>query len=455
MPRFKPVTQDYPEEKKFPPRPGNKITWDEALKYLASFDPEKHWSHCIVYVWRLWPIIIKDHPKYIDKITSMENMSYEYMKSVHGGGTYKFIIADTDRREKEIEFTLQIPITEAMPKINYEELDIGHRENKSYVQKLIAEGIITPEGKPMFDEKHRTEISAVVSGMQSIIQQLLAERQNAPRGADAEALNRSMDLLSTAYNKAIEAAAAHNEKDAVDQLTKVVEVVRSMVEQSKPKQDDSIWPQILQLQRESHDRQMELMRQLVETVKSQGKPESWLDEFMKLKEVFGLKLSHERGTDSMLETVLRYAVPLSESIGRIVANVAALRGVTPQPPPGAGPPATVPAPSPNPNPNPSLDPKDEFKSVLRQYGGLILNAINTGVSGADFAYSIVQLFGMPMYGMIRNIGKDNILEAMKSTPEFYDQVKFIMPQVEQFVTEFLEVDLTAPLEDEDENGTVQ
>lgn len=429
--------KSYPEEKLWPQRPGNRITWNQALDYFSKFDPERHWSHTIIYVYRIWPVIIKTQdPRYIDKISDMSNLSYNYMLTMHGGGQYKFIAKDTDGQCREITFTLDIPITEAMPKLDYSELDLGRPENRSYIEKLKNEGIIDSEGKPMNLNKDSTDISSVVSSMQTIIEKLLEDNRRMrevtlPQPVDKDALSKSMDMLSQAYKTAIDTTLRTASETPMTQVTEVMQFVKTLVEQLTPKQQNSpisleslanLYNTLMDSQLKTHQAQMELMRQLMEHTKK-DRLEEMLDMVGRLSDVFGIKVGKSE-PESKIETIMKYGLPIAQSIERIVNGVMAAKGGN--------------IVQPNPAPQPVPQPASPAEYIIRNYGGLVLKALGDGVSGDEFAYQVIDMFGMPVYTSITSVGKDTLIEAAKSVPEFSVHITSIMQSFEKFVEDFFD-----------------
>jgi hypothetical protein len=62
-------------------------------------------------------------------------------------------------------------------------------------------------------------------------------------------------------------------------------------------------------------------------------------------------------------------------------------------------------------------PPNEMLLLLQNYGGLILNALNSGVPGYDFADNVARLFGNATHAMIANHGEQVLAENMLAIPE--------------------------------------
>jgi hypothetical protein len=325
-----------------------------------------------------------------------------------------------------------------MPKLNYHELVIDHPNNKTYVERLKNERILTPDGQIMEDVQKNRELT----GMQAIVDRLLGQLESARKRPDVDesALNRAIEMLGTAYSKAIDTTIG-NKKSALEELTQVVEFAKSILATAQqPKQNDGeVWRELLKIQSEAHKTQLELMQRLVDA-KTNPPGDDWIDRFTRIAEVFGIRIGGGGGRESTLETVLRLGAPIVQSVSNIiVASMAAKSGV---PMPQQQTPQTTEV--------TPVTPEDQVKQVIRNYGGLVINALGNGIPGDEFAYNIINLFGIQVYNSIASYGKERILEAIKATPEFYQQVQHMMPTLEKFVDDFIDAPNRQVEEEEEE-----
>jgi hypothetical protein len=77
---------------------------------------------------------------------------------------------------------------------------------------------------------------------------------------------------------------------------------------------------------------------------------------------------------------------------------------------------------------------NEIGALLGQFGGLALNALNSGVSGAEFGDNLSRVFGTGMIAGIGNYGEDALTQAMLSMPEF---AHFGENRIRRFTHEFV------------------
>ena len=133
-----------------PPPPAPRCTWEQAEPYFNTLTDEQ-WSFIESYVYRLVPIIDRtlsdiNHKSYIDIIQG--KIDRDYIVSEHGGGVYNLKINDRTTLNKPLmNLKIEIPVTEAQPKLDIRELDLNENKNKRYIDKLIQEGKLTPDLK--------------------------------------------------------------------------------------------------------------------------------------------------------------------------------------------------------------------------------------------------------------------------------------------------------------------
>jgi hypothetical protein len=78
-------------------------------------------------------------------------------------------------------------------------------------------------------------------------------------------------------------------------------------------------------------------------------------------------------------------------------------------------------------------PPNEIQTLLANSGGLVLSALNGGLSGAEFADNVANLFGSATPAFIANHGEDALTASMLSIPEFK---MFGEAKLRKFVHEF-------------------
>src|SRR6185369_1195442 len=153
-------------------------------------------------------------------------------------------------------------------------------------------------------------------------------------------------------------------------------------------------------------------------------------------------LGEGSGKKSTLETVLQYAAPLLGNVAGIIQNMTAIRaqGLPKLDPntgqeivdsvnkPGAsGIPVAIAPVAQNPTPgqpqtngvagameNNQMMQEQMVKQGLKQIGPQLIDALNRGVSGDEFAESIEKFFGPMAYNKIVGLGYEKIIEVLKT-----------------------------------------
>ena len=480
---FKPV-DILPRE--WVPPPGRTLTWDQLTNWLGKFNTEQ-WSHCSIYVYRQWPLVYRE-PKYIDIITDSTQLTLDYFISQFGGGKYKLIITDTDTRGSKnlAECYLKISHIEYEPIIDLEGLDKGHKDNKTFVERLKAKGILDSEGNDVSKQPTTQQVQqasgdlAVLSTtMQNVVNQLLRERTQSMNqgksGLDEQVITRSMDLMSGAYKTALDTAVKQGNTSEVDQITKVMAMFTQLVQLMKPdKAEGGVWEKLLTIQAESHKAQMELMKEMIRnttTQKDQGNQlEGLLGVLSKVKDIFGFEAPHGSShRPSTLETILEKAPVILDPLARITENIINAtqlrRGITAVPTASREmiPAATAATAEANPPQRGNLSTQDivnkeqqrqanmtqedynnlvrelgfDPKAFVNQYGPIILQWLNNGRTGDELAEWVENGFGTATYLSIKNIGTEKIVKALKIVPEFWNNVASFEPQVVEFVDQFV------------------
>jgi hypothetical protein len=93
-------------------------------------------------------------------------------------------------------------------------------------------------------------------------------------------------------------------------------------------------------------------------------------------------------------------------------------------------------------------PPNELLLLLQNYGGLILNALNNGMPGYDFADCVARLVGTGTIAAIANHGEDLLSQSMLSLPEFQ---MFGESRLKKFAYEFVHFEELMDADEEDDH----
>jgi len=77
-----------------------------------------------------------------------------------------------------------------------------------------------------------------------------------------------------------------------------------------------------------------------------------------------------------------------------------------------------------------------LRGVLRQFMPMLLTAVNQGGDGYGLAKTVIALFGRPTYDQAAGLGKDKIMQLVKSEPDLWTQVVPIEARFSRFLDEF-------------------
>lgn len=483
--------------------PGKTLDWPQTEKYLALLTPAM-WSHFTIYVYRVKPKIRRqlrdpNSPNYIDVLN--EPFTLDYFISRHGGGKYQLQAVDMDKRDATnnafFKCLLDINDVAHPPILDYNELELEARENKSYITWLQNKGILGSDGKVIPPQP--------VTGPPS------------PNGAMSA--QDVLNILGYAQKMNSEQQAAFRAQFAPgpDSLSKSVgDILLEKMRQDDPREDwkmmmgfmdklneksskpDGILATILQIQADQRKTDMQMQAEQRKTdlevtklllsnqQQQSNSSKSQFSEFREIiafaRELLGSGGGHRRtGWDTGLEIARDVALPAIQSLGNTITNIMALRNgqppvagapgmpaapqafdpyanpaaraqyaqtlanqpqpqpapaPVPPPPPAPATPATPGQPGPQQQPThpPDNDAQNQLLGLFQQYGNLIVGHLNSGTAGYDFAAMITDLLGTATHAMIANQGEEMLAATMLRIPEM---AMFGEARLRLFVHEFV------------------
>jgi hypothetical protein len=468
------------ELRKLPKLPADGMKFEGVCNYLRSLS-ELQWEGVMVYIYRVWPEINRE-PKYIGKIGNPTECSYNYMLTNFGGGKYKWEVASTGPNPARIvSTTLDISIADAEPILDYNELVMDAPKNRTYIEGLVNKGILGRDKKP----KPAGDVVSQTTG--SITEQMLEQnRQLTNRLIDVatrqpqqqqlirtnepadQVVNKSIDIISRGYDAVMQRVLkdSSSNTDPLQMITTIMGLVREM-QPTKSNNDAELYRQMLDMQAKNHQAQLELMKVMMESKKSEENNESKLTEM--LKSIMEARESKK----AWYESALQYAPMIFRELGGLLTGFASLKGggainINPGVQQAAGPMTNqpqgtmhggllIPSSSANQinNPPTNLDPltgeqipqteeekkmmdKQRAKLVIQQAGAPLLNFILQGKSGDELADTIYSMYGAGAYAQIAGIGEENLVQAIKDTPEIWNQLQFMgESKIRGFVQQFL------------------
>jgi hypothetical protein len=77
-----------------------------------------------------------------------------------------------------------------------------------------------------------------------------------------------------------------------------------------------------------------------------------------------------------------------------------------------------------------------LRGVLRQFMPMLVSSLNQGGDGHGLAETVITLFGRPTYNQAFGLGKDKIMQLVKTEPDLWAQVAPIETKFSRFLDEF-------------------
>lgn len=474
------------EEHVLPESPGSKLSWDQMQEYLALLTPDM-WNHLSVYVYRLRPKIRRqlrdpEAPNYIDCFG--EPFDLDHFIGRHGGGKYMLQAVDTDKKSSKHEATqvfqcfCDIDEVKYPPVLEYAELELEARENKSYVTWLRNQGILDSKGNVVdrnstpaaaangtLSAKDILEILKYVNGM-NLEQQNQLKSKLAPEG---DTISKSVgDIL-------LEKMKQDDPAKQVQMWSGLVAGLKDIIGTSKSDNGIAqVYDRLIAMQAKNQETVMTLIEKILAQRNEREQPRTALDDFDKVFSLLdkarqwgGAGSSRRTGWDIGYDIAKDIGLPAIQTFGGIITNIMALRrggqlatpgapaapaaplsfdpyrqpdvaaayarSQTPPPAPAPPPPGGT-QPPPAPAAGAAAPANAQAVEIFQQYGQLVLNAINNGTPGWQFADNVVGLLGTATHAMIANHGEDALVSTMLTIPEF--QV-FGEQRLRTFVYEFI------------------
>ena len=468
-----------------PKSKGPKAKEDEPPFWEFLYSQGDRWTTdgLKLYLWRVWPKIDSgEQHHYIS--TLREPADEEFVQQNFGSGRYLIMLKDA-RRKLIRQHAFSIHNQQFPPRLDEAEV-LRVPENDLYF-KVWAKKTNGSTGKSDKEPPAQSDMNAVLTTV------LTKSNSFDPKLADLwERTAKERDELSK------ELAERHAPPDLLAVAQKIKELFPVQPPPPSPSADKSDLLALITAIKGMQQDPLALMQQAKELfapppAEVRGEPER--DEIDRLDKVLGfaqklaairvpnagnrsnwdigLEFARELGTP-LMQMVNNFMVLRSQAKGAPqpgvpsaaaaaapasfdpYANPDALRqharnvnaqGATPPPAAsgdhGAAASAATASAAPQGTPAPN-----EIVALLANYGGLILNALNTGVDGAEFADNISRLFGGATYALVANHGEDLLTQSMLSMPEL---AMFGESRLRKFAYEFVHFEeiLESDVEEED------
>ncbi len=421
------------------------------FELLASLGDRLTSGSAKIYIYRLWPEIDAGEKHYIGIVR--EPIDEDFLLRHYGSGKYMLLLKDPPRKPRTFNVPIHNP--EFPPNVDAA-LVLSSPINSRYFQTWGAKSN-GAAGKPEKEQLAEPDIAAIIRAAQQgnklepqVIEWLqdMANRRDdlAAKLAEGSAKNPAGDLASllTAVKGIMPAPVAAPPPQQID-MAALLRLVKELQPPPPPPAPNPL--------------------QLLEQAKGLFSPPQ--DDLSNIDRLLGIadKLSGLRGGAagghrSAWDVGLDYVkelVPLAPYLGNLMGlrvrgmgGPAAPGAATAAPPlqpaafdPYANPQAlrshasnlTAQQPPPAAGPANGAAPSNDLLAVFQQYGALVVNALNNGTPGYDFADYMCGLLGKSTHAMISAHGEDALVATMKSIPEI---ALFGEPRLRAFTAEFVD-----------------
>jgi hypothetical protein len=433
----------------------SKETFFNRLKQLGDDD----WDRFQVYVYRRWPrISVNDKPHYIG--THRTAVDEEFIRGNYGSGRYQLRL--NDAKGTVDQTSLEIQDLSHPPKVSPDEL-IDCPENQRYFKLWPT---ATPKGADAVNGN-----DSAVRELAGVIKTMLAKKETSTEDAEGK------KALSSLIDWALKQKEKEREQNSPGAFAGLVREIKDILPAPAPPAPAPPQPDmagILRLAKELQPPPAPNALQLLEQAKGLFSPPqddlAHIDRLLSIADKLGSLRGGGGGARSGWDTGLDYVrelIPLAPYI----ANAFGLRipgmgapaapGATPPP---AGPasfdpyarpdllrqyaqalnghaaaqgamPASSPFPAQPPTAAAGAASSNDLLTVFQQWGALVVQALNNGVPGYDFADHLTGLLGTATHAMISAHGEEAIVRTMMALS---DLALFGEPRLRTFTKEFIE-----------------
>jgi hypothetical protein len=454
--------------RKLPPLPGREVPFEVMQEWLALLTDEM-WETVIIRLYRLGDPHIDtrlvngpDAAKYIDTLVGPFNR--DYMIDTHGGGKFEFYVNGEGGKELfRSKLTLSPGTYE--PKIDIHMLDLKVRDNAKWITYYRGKGlldsnnnVIEPKSTTNTQSTNNVDANAIVNGVLAGFDRAIniTNRNNQPRHNDDNSLGNTVGTILVEQMKQ-------------NDPTKLATLLQTLKGTDSNKDVMGLIQIIVQMQNESNNRMMELIKEIRQPAKEAKEEKSVLEQmkdFAEVAEVLGFKVGRG-GNNSIVGEIMEGAKaifpPVANLVSQIIqantyakmqqnqqqqqqnqqpqvtqnpgSNVIQMQKPVEEPKPSYGSMGV----NPNPEPKEEIKPEPKLETQLgeqimqsgvdptlaqiaaniRNVGPVIQKNILDGKRGYEIAEWAVGLFGAGVHGMVAKHGVEQVIAGMKLVPEFW------------------------------------
>ncbi len=273
------------ERRKLPPAPGKHVTKFKQFRDWAEKLTDEHWSHVEIYVYRLYPEIIRQlsdpsNDNNIDVIAEFRQCNEEYFVSQHGGGKYKLLVSDRDNTRDARYFTciFDIPISEYRPKFDLQELNVDAKANRGFVTSLKGQGYIDGLGN-IVDKKSgggdgdmKDLVISLIGQIQKMSATQIQDMKQRAIGSPTEAaLTKAVELAQSGGEKSLDFMIKQMEQQDPNKgmatVTALISAMKEFFPKPESKGDSAMMPLVLKMMETQAQQTREHQKEVLGLVK--------------------------------------------------------------------------------------------------------------------------------------------------------------------------------------------
>jgi hypothetical protein len=436
-----------------------KVQMDEFWPMVKAITEKNQWGRYKTYVYSYWPVIIRQlsDPSNKNNLAVIdEPFDVEYLLHTFGSGTYGLHLCDQTRPQKfqcVCRTEIKLKDNDHPPVRDLREIDLGHKDNRSYVDGLRARGLL--KGEDVVDGK--TSDNAALIGL--FREFLIREKDKRPaESVEGQAVSKALDMLSSTYKTSLDTLvksdSGNNGLAIVKEVVSAMKEMRPPVTNGESSGKDVLVATLVTMLTESQKQQTILLTKMLEKGTAPDSTEKTIDLLSKMRGFLGAGTGEGsgpgdskwsfwtamvQGLPSMLGEVKEMVIGSMAYRGAQAARVPLTPRTTAAASP-AGPQApALPAPAEEPNPEPvpvQLTP--EVQQVLSLIGPklekcLAEEALYPGLELADW---IESGYGDKLPLMIAQRGPEELNAAIRAFPPLWNSIHMYEAKLGPLIDEF-------------------
>jgi hypothetical protein len=222
------------------------------------------------YLYRQWPVIKKaeGETKNIG-VLAEPPAAFDDLLMEHGSGIYKIFLNGFQGKGSAkplCQCSFQINDPNYPPVVNPKELDMAHPTNKTFIQSLMARGVLKSDGTEVSEGKEDDDMANTAQLLQVVSEIGKQQRPSDSKALEvmAEAAKRGQDMLATSMDIAMKNSAVAATGNPAEIIAPVVAMVRDLMTTTST-QDSQVVEHLLAQQARQADAMASMVKELAET----------------------------------------------------------------------------------------------------------------------------------------------------------------------------------------------